>query len=53
MRSAFSNIAGSSDKVKKPCATGPPNGDSRLQRSTSTWIHWWSEVASANLSTRC
>src|SRR5262252_344821 len=22
----------------------------RLARSTSTWIHWWSPVASANLS---
>src|SRR5215471_18998896 len=29
----------------------PPNGDSRLARSTSTWIHWWSPVASANWST--
>jgi len=23
-------------------------GDSRVARSTSTWIHWWSPVASAN-----
>src|SRR3954469_8916425 len=30
----------------------PPNGP-RLARSTSTWIHWWSPVASANASTRC
>src|SRR5262245_15885429 len=28
-----------------------PPGISRLARSTSTWIHWWSPVASANLST--
>src|SRR5262245_30627590 len=27
-----------------------PPGNSRLARSTSTWIHWWSPVASANLS---
>src|SRR4030095_11921352 len=27
-----------------------PPGSSRLARSTSTWIHWWSPVASANLS---
>src|SRR5512147_2355263 len=26
-----------------------PPGISRLARSTSTWIHWWSPVASANL----
>src|ERR687886_1887168 len=30
---------------------GPPKGLSRFARSTSTWIHWWSWVASANLST--
>src|SRR3954447_24079123 len=29
----------------------PPNGPS-FARSTSTWIHWWSPVASANTSTR-
>src|SRR6266850_7236355 len=29
-----------------------PNGDSRRARSTSTWIHWWSPVASANWSMR-
>src|SRR4051812_22445207 len=29
----------------------PPNGVSRA-RSGSTWIHWWSSVASANASTR-
>src|SRR5580765_3744949 len=27
-----------------------PPGSSRFARSTSTWIHWWSPVASANLS---
>src|SRR4030095_4169210 len=27
-----------------------PPGISRLALSTSTWIHWWSPVASANLS---
>src|SRR5437879_5303651 len=26
---------------------GPPNGPA-LARSGSTWIHWWSPVASAN-----
>src|SRR5215207_10684469 len=30
---------------------GPPKGLSALARSTSTWIHWWSPVASANRST--
>src|SRR4051812_42654023 len=29
----------------------PPNGPSAAL-STSTWIHWWSPVASANASTR-
>ncbi len=29
----------------------PPNGPV-LARSTSTWIHWWSSVASANVFTR-
>ena len=29
----------------------PPNGPA-LALSWSTWIHWWSSVASANLSTR-
>ena len=29
----------------------PPKGPS-LAFSTSTWIHWWSPVASANWSTR-
>ena len=44
---------GSSDSVRKPCAMVPPKGDSRFARSTSTWIHWWSSVASAKPSTRC
>jgi len=39
------NLA-SSDKVRKPCAIGAPNGPA-FARSTSTWIHWWSLVASA------
>src|ERR1700712_3533624 len=30
---------------------GPPKGLSFLARSTSTWIHWWSPVESANLLT--
>src|SRR4051795_12052743 len=30
-----------------PCAIGPPKGLCALARSTSTWIHWWSPVASA------
>src|SRR4051794_18837991 len=29
----------------------PPNGPA-VARSTSTWIHWWSPVASANWFTR-
>src|SRR5438067_635232 len=33
--------------VKYPCAMGAPKGDSRRARSRSTWIHWWSPVASA------
>jgi hypothetical protein len=41
-----------SDRVRNPCATGPPNGDSAAARSGSTWIHWWSSVASANVFTR-
>ena len=44
-------IGASSDRVRKPWAIVPPNGDS-LARSTSTWIHWWSSVASANWLTR-
>src|SRR5688500_1165817 len=32
---------------------GPPKGLSRLARATSTWIHWWSSVASAKRFTRC
>ena len=42
-----SKIFGSSDSVRKPCAIGAPKGPA-LARSTSTWIHWWSPVASAN-----
>src|SRR3954468_20811520 len=36
-----------------PCAMGPPNGLSFFARSTSTWIHWWSPVASAKRLTCC
>src|SRR6478672_2744601 len=42
---------GANDNVRYPWAIGPPNGPS-FARSTSTWIHWWSPVASANRSTR-
>ena len=31
--------AGSRLRVRNPCATGPPNGLSFLQRSISMWIH--------------
>ena len=41
-----------SDNVRNPCPIGPPNGDSAVARSGSTWIHWWSSVASANVFTR-
>src|SRR5947209_10717628 len=30
---------------------GPPKGLSFVARSGSTWIHWWSPVASANVLT--
>src|SRR5690349_23158837 len=42
---------GSSDKVSRPCAIVAPNGPFTA-RSGSTWIHWWSSVASANRLTR-
>src|SRR5437588_1296025 len=35
------------ESVKYPWAMGAPNGESRFTRSRSTWIHWWSPVASA------
>src|SRR4030095_15200933 len=35
----------------KPCAIVVPNGPA-FARSGSTWIHWWSPVASANWSIR-
>src|SRR5919197_1994554 len=38
---------GTSDSTRKPCAMVMPKGPS-LARSGSTWIHWWSPVASAN-----
>src|SRR5713226_5748850 len=37
---------GAVDRVQKPWAMVPPNGPA-LARSGSTWIHWWSPVASA------
>src|SRR3954467_11940866 len=39
------------DRVRYPCATVPPNGPFAA-RCGSTWIHWWSPVASANRFTR-
>src|SRR5438093_8918054 len=42
---------GNSDSVRKPCAMVVPNGPPAA-RSRSTWIHWWSPVASANASMR-
>ncbi len=46
------HIGTNSDRVRNPCPIGPPNGDSAVARSGSTWIHWWSLVASANVFTR-
>src|SRR5580658_8739157 len=40
-----------SDKVRYPWAIGPPKGP-LAARSGSTWIHWWSSVASAKRFTR-
>src|SRR3954447_4791485 len=40
---------GISDSGRYPWAIGPPL--SLVARSTSTWIHWWSPVASANRTT--
>src|SRR5690606_9960674 len=39
---------GSRDRVRKPWAMVLPNGPAAA-RSTSTWIHWWSPVASAKV----
>src|SRR5208283_6195426 len=50
-RSACCAINGSSDRVKKPCATVVPNGPLPA-RSGSTWIHWSSPLASAKRSMR-
>src|SRR3712207_7658100 len=36
---------------RKPCAIVVPNGP-EAAFSWSTWIHWWSSVASANVSMR-
>src|SRR5580704_4471489 len=43
--------AGIRDRVKYPWAMGPPKGP-EAARAGSTWIHWWSSVASANRLTR-
>ena len=43
---------GYSESTRYPCAMVAPNGDSTRARSGSTWIHWWSPVASANRSIR-
>ena len=47
-RTARSRTSTASESVRKPWAIGPPNGPS-FARSGSTWIHWWSSVASANV----
>src|SRR5262245_42294763 len=39
-------MKGAADRVQNPCAMVPPKGPV-LARSGSTWIHWWSPVASA------
>ena len=44
-------VQGASDSVRNPWAIGPPKGPA-FARSTLTWIHWWSPVASANWLTR-
>src|SRR5579872_6444150 len=41
---------GMSESVRYPCAIVPPKGPA-FARSGSTWIHWWSPVASAKRST--
>src|SRR5215475_13745806 len=38
------------DRVRYPCAMVPPNGPAAAL-SRSTWIHWWSPVASAKALT--
>jgi len=35
-----------SERVRKPWAIVPPNGDA-FARSGSTWMNWWSWVAPA------
>ena len=42
---------GSRLRVRNPCAIVVPNGPAAAA-STSTWIHWWSSVASAKASIR-
>ena len=46
-RTSWPRKCADSDSVRKPCAIGVPNGP-LFARSTSTWIHWLSRVASAN-----
>src|SRR6476659_4002995 len=45
--SAFARSGAQRESVRNPCAIVVPNGPSAA-RSGSTWIHWWSPVASAN-----
>src|SRR5262245_21679876 len=45
-------MAATSERLRYPCAIGPPNGLSRRARSTSTWIHCRSPVQAANRSIR-
>src|SRR5437868_9345201 len=45
------DITGSSDSVRYPWPIVVPKGPVAA-RSGSTWIHWWSPVASANASIR-
>ena len=47
-RTSWPRKCAASDIVRKPWAIGAPNGPA-LARSVSTWIHWLSSVASANL----
>src|ERR1700722_6850281 len=46
------HIGTNRESVRNPCPIGPPNGDCAVARSGSTWIHWWSSVASAKVFTR-
>ena len=44
-------MAGISESRRNPWAMVEPNGPAAA-RSPSTWIHWWSSVASAKASIR-